>query len=91
MPDGYGLGDGNLDGLASTLRTASATLGGIGAAPPAPDAGDLSGDLAMVMVAYTDCAAELVLGVGTAGDNLAEGSTDYLTQEDAAAHNLTME
>lgn len=87
MTDGYSL-QGTLDGLASTLRTAGSNLGGIGAPPATPDAGDLTGNLAMMMVGFTDSAAEVVLGVSVAGDNVAAGSETYLNMEDSARQGL---
>ncbi len=87
MTDGFSL-DGTLQGLASTLRAAGTTLGGIGAAPPAPDAGEVTGDMAMLMVEFTERAAELVLGVSTAGDDVATGSEAYMSMEDAAVQGL---
>lgn len=86
--DGYSL-ESTLDGLASTLRTAGTVLGGVGTPPPAPNAGEVSGDIAMLMVAFTDSAAELVLGVSIAGDNVAAGSETYLSAEQAAEQNLS--
>lgn len=80
--------NGTLDGLVSTLRAAGTTLGGIGAAPPAPDAGEVGGEMAMLMVGFTDCAAELVLGASMAGDNVASGWQAYLNVENAAQQRL---
>ncbi|OLF18219.1 hypothetical protein [Actinophytocola xanthii] len=87
MTDGYSV-DGGLEGIASTLRSAGSNLGGIGAPPPAPDAGDLTGALTMMIVGFTDSAAEVVLGVGIAGDNVAAGSETYLNLEDSARQGL---
>lgn len=87
MTDGYGV-NGTLEGLSSTLRNAGSQLAGIGAPPPTPDAGDLTGILAMMMVAFTDSAAEVVLGVSIAGDHVAAGSETYLNMEDVARQSL---
>jgi hypothetical protein len=42
----------------------------------------------MMMVGFTDSAAEVVLGVSVAGDNVAAGSETYLNMEDSARQGL---
>lgn len=76
-----------LDAVAQRLQQAGAI--DIGAAAPAPDAGEVSADVGAVLAHLVRSLGELAAGVTAAGDAVAAGAADYRAEDQAVARSLT--
>ncbi|MET9227224.1 hypothetical protein [Lentzea sp. NPDC003310] len=81
---GYRVDPSELERHSSSLRTAGAELDGLAShVPDAPDAGELSVPLADLLARLVEATAELVTGLGAAGDEIAEASATYVDVDHA--------
>lgn len=81
---GYGVDPAAMEDLAATLRGGVAALDPLAdSLPSMPDAGELSGEMAGALSNFARGAAELMMGVSTAGDHVAAGGAEYAGAEDA--------
>ncbi|MGH3972992.1 MAG: hypothetical protein ACRDS9_06675 [Pseudonocardiaceae bacterium] len=84
MTSGFKVDPALMETMAGTLRNAGLALDSAGnGAPTAPDAGDVTADIAALIGHLTNSAGELVVGVTAAGDAIARGGEDYLEAEDS--------
>jgi hypothetical protein len=82
MTSGFKADPALMETMAGTLRNAGLALDSAGnGAPTAPDAGDVTADIAALIGHLTNSAGELVVGVTAAGDAIAQGGADYLEAE----------
>lgn len=84
MTSGFTADPAQMETMASTLRNAGLTLDSVGSsAPSAPDAGEVTADIAAVIGHLANSAGELVVGVAAAGDAVAQGGADYAEAEES--------
>ncbi|PKW13706.1 WXG100 family type VII secretion target [Saccharopolyspora spinosa] len=79
---------GELEALASRLRTGAAELDGSAAPPPAPQVGVASEAVAGVMAMLTLSAAEIVEALNYVGDEVAAGSNLYIETDHGNADDI---
>ncbi len=78
-----------LQAIAGRLRQAGETLDAAGrGAPPTPDAGDVTPDLAALLAHLTGGAGNLVVGLKEAGDRVDQARAAYQSSDAAAAQSL---
>lgn len=75
-----------LDAVARRLQQAGAI--DIGAAAPAPDAGEVSADIGAVLAHLLQSMGELAAGTTAAGDAVAAGAAEYRTEDADTARSL---
>lgn len=85
MSGGFRADPATLDGVASTLRGASADLEGSGSPPPAAEAGACTAAVNAVLSLLSESVAGVVEGVGAAGDAVAESSARYVETDERQA------
>ncbi|PRX44545.1 hypothetical protein B0I33_11154 [Prauserella shujinwangii] len=74
-----------LDGIASTLRNASADVDALGnSVPGTPDAGDATPAVTGILAHLVENASAFVLGAAGAGDDVASANAAYRDQDAAA-------
>lgn len=78
-----------LQSVAGRLRRAGEALDEVGGGvPPAPQAGDLTPDIAALMGHLTDVSGNLVVGLKEAGDRVEQSRAAYSGADRGAAANL---
>jgi hypothetical protein len=80
---------GVIDNLASMLRSGSDGLNNLaGSVPGVPNAGDVSGQMAVLIAKQVGAAGEIAVGAGAAADAVSQGGTAYTETDHAAAQSL---
>ncbi|MGH3902962.1 MAG: hypothetical protein ACRDTE_01995 [Pseudonocardiaceae bacterium] len=81
---GFGADPAAMEDIAGTLHSGVARLDSLAdSLPGMPDGGELSGDMAAALSNFARCAAELVMGISTAGDHVAAGGAEYAEADDS--------
>lgn len=89
MTGGFEVDPGVLDGIASTLRNASADVDALGSSVPGtPDAGLGTAAVAGILAHLTANAGQLVVGAGAAGDEVADAARKYQELDAQAREDL---
>lgn len=87
---GHEVDYGVLDGIASTLRSASSSVDDLGTtAPGAPDAGDGTPAITGIRARLVDSAGQLVIGAAAAADAVASGKAAYQENDVVAGEDVT--
>jgi len=78
-----------LDSIARRLSQSGDALDGLGtSAPGVPDAGDVSGMMGGVIAHLAEAAGNMVVGLKTAGDEVAKSRQEYAGKDQAAAQSF---
>jgi hypothetical protein len=89
MGGGFQADSGVIENLSKTLRGGADSLNNLaGSVPAVPDAGDVSGQMAVLIAKQVDAAGEIAVGVGAAGDAVAQGGTAYTETDQAVQRSL---
>jgi hypothetical protein len=87
--DGFLVDDGVITGVADMLRRGSDGLEKVGGSvPEAPDAGEVSGVMGVLMSKLVDAAGEVSTGAAAAAAAVEEGGRAYVETDQAATRSL---